>query len=152
MFVCVSFIGHMIVFYLKQKTACELRISDWSSDMCSSDLDGTPLDLSVEDTFTRVATALAEAEAPDARAHWTARFKAAMSGHRFLPAGRIFAGAGTGRDVTLFNCFVMGTIPDTMACIFENLKEPALTLPQDGGTGHAFQPLPPNDPPVKGDG
>ena len=38
--------------------------------------------------------------------------------HKFLPAGRILAGAGTERSVTLFNCFVMGTIPDSMDGIF----------------------------------
>jgi len=114
--------------------------------------DGTPLDLTVEDTFTRVASALAEAEAPDARQQWTERFKAAMSGHRFLPAGRILAGAGTGRDVTLFNCFVMGTIPDTMVGIFENLKEAALTMQQGGGIGYDFSTLRPKGARVEGVG
>ncbi|MGB3811174.1 MAG: adenosylcobalamin-dependent ribonucleoside-diphosphate reductase [Parvibaculum sp.] len=114
--------------------------------------DGTPLDKTVEDTFARVATALAQAEAPEVRAEWTTRFERAMSGHRFLPAGRILAGAGTGRDVTLFNCFVMGTIPDTMAGIFENLKEAALTMQQGGGIGYDFSTLRPKGAPVKGVG
>ena len=43
------------------------------------------------------------------------RFHEALPGFKFLPAGRVIAGAGTGRSVTLFNCFVMGTIPDDMA-------------------------------------
>ena len=114
--------------------------------------DGTPLDLTVEDTFTRVASALAEAEAPDDRLQWTERFKAAMVGHRFLPAGRILAGAGTGRDVTLFNCFVMGTIPDTMAGIFDGLKEAALTMQQGGGIGYDFSTLRPKGARVEGVG
>ena len=114
--------------------------------------DGTPLDLTVEDTFTRVASALAEAEAPEVRNQWTARFKTAMSGHRFLPAGRILAGAGTGRDVTLFNCFVMGTIPDTMAGIFDSLKEAALTMQQGGGIGYDFSTLRPKGARVEGVG
>lgn len=114
--------------------------------------DGTPLDKTVEDTFARVASALAQAEAPEVRAEWTKRFERAMSGHRFLPAGRILAGAGTGRDVTLFNCFVMGTIPDTMTGIFENLKEAALTMQQGGGIGYDFSTLRPRGAPVKGVG
>jgi len=114
--------------------------------------DGTPLDLTVEDTFTRVASALAEAEAPGTHLQWTERFKAAMSGHRFLPAGRILAGAGTGRDVTLFNCFVMGTIPDTMAGIFDSLKEAALTMQQGGGIGYDFSTLRPKGARVEGVG
>jgi ribonucleoside-diphosphate reductase alpha chain len=114
--------------------------------------DGTPLDLTVADTWTRVAKALAEAEAPEARAHWEARFREAMEGYRFLPAGRIIAGAGTGRDVTLFNCFVMGEIPDTMEGIFESLKEAALTMQQGGGIGYDFSTLRPKGAPVKGVG
>ncbi len=114
--------------------------------------DGTPVDLTVADTFARVANAVAEAEAPEARAAWAKRFEAAMSGHRFLPAGRILAGAGTGRDVTLFNCFVMGAIPDTMAGIFENLKEAALTMQQGGGIGYNFSTLRPKGAPVMGVG
>ncbi|MCE9648570.1 MAG: adenosylcobalamin-dependent ribonucleoside-diphosphate reductase [Parvibaculum sp.] len=114
--------------------------------------DGTPVDLTMADTFARVANAIAEAEAPDARAAWAARFEAAMTGHRFLPAGRILAGAGTGRDVTLFNCFVMGAIPDTMAGIFENLKEAALTMQQGGGIGYDFSTLRPKGARVVGVG
>ena len=52
---------------------------------------------------------------------WAERFYEAMADFKFLPAGRILAGAGTKRNVTLFNCFVMGTIPDDMRGIFEHL-------------------------------
>ncbi|MEX0838162.1 MAG: adenosylcobalamin-dependent ribonucleoside-diphosphate reductase [Parvibaculum sp.] len=114
--------------------------------------DGTPVDLTVADTWARVAAALAEVEAPDTREAWAARFREAMAGFRFLPAGRILAGAGTGRDVTLFNCFVMGEIPDTMAGIFENLKEAALTMQQGGGIGYDFSTLRPKGAPVLGVG
>ena len=114
--------------------------------------DGTPVDMTVADTWSRVAKALAEAEAPGARAHWAARFREAMEGYRFLPAGRILAGAGTGREVTLFNCFVMGEVPDTMEGIFENLKEAALTMQQGGGIGYDFSTLRPKGAPVKGVG
>ncbi|HEX9523258.1 MAG TPA: adenosylcobalamin-dependent ribonucleoside-diphosphate reductase, partial [Reyranella sp.] len=67
-------------------------------------------------------------------------------------AGRVIAGAGTGRSVTLFNCFVMGTIPDDMSGIFENLREAALTMQQGGGIGHDFSTLRPQGAPVKGVG
>jgi ribonucleoside-diphosphate reductase alpha chain len=75
-----------------------------------------------------------------------------LEGFRFLPAGRILAGAGTGRTVTLFNCFVMGRIDDSMVGIFEGLKEAALTLQQGGGIGHDFSTLRPKGAPVKGVG
>jgi ribonucleoside-diphosphate reductase alpha chain len=110
--------------------------------------DGTAIDGTVEDTWRRIARALAEVEAEPGV--WEDRFYAALEGFRFLPAGRITAGAGTGRSVTLFNCFVMGTIPDTMAGIFDGLKEAALTMQQGGGIGYDFSTIRPRGAEVKG--
>ncbi len=110
--------------------------------------DGTPLDATVEDSWRRVARALAAAEADPAA--WEPRFYAALEDFRFLPAGRILAGAGTGRDVTLFNCFVMGTIPDSLQGIFQSLKEGAVTMQQGGGIGYDFSTIRPRGAPVRG--
>jgi ribonucleoside-diphosphate reductase alpha chain len=81
---------------------------------------------------------------------WEERFYAALEGFKFLPAGRITAGAGTGRAVTLFNCFVMGTIPDSLAGIFQMLKEAALTMQQGGGIGYDFSTIRPKGAAVHG--
>ena len=67
-----------------------------------------------------------------------------------MPAGRITAGAGTARKVTLFNCFVMGTIPDSMGGIFDMLKEAALTMQQGGGIGYDFSTIRPKGALVTG--
>lgn len=112
--------------------------------------DGAPVDRTIEETWARVAKALAAPEKDPAQ-HEEAFFDA-LSDFRFLPAGRIIAGAGTGRDVTLFNCFVMGTIPDDMGGIFQGLKEAALTMQQGGGIGYDFSTLRPRGAPVKGVG
>ena len=112
--------------------------------------DKTPIDKTVEDTWRRVATSLASAEKDPET--WAQRFYGALSGFKFLPGGRITAGAGTGRDVTLFNCFVMGTIPDSMDGIFDGLKEAALTMQQGGGIGYDFSTLRPKGALVKGVG
>ncbi len=110
--------------------------------------DGTPVDRTVEDTWRRIARALAAEEAePDV---WEDRFYGALEDFRFLPAGRIVAGAGTDRSVTLFNCFVMGTIPDSMAGIFEMLKEAAVTMQQGGGIGYDFSTIRPKGAEVRG--
>ena len=109
-------------------------------------------DLSVEDSWRRVANALAEVEAPEQREMWAGRFYEALSGFQFLPAGRILAGAGAGRSVTLFNCFVMGTIPDEMGGIFEMLKEAAVTMQHGGGIGYDFSTIRPKGAPVAGVG
>jgi ribonucleoside-diphosphate reductase alpha chain len=107
-------------------------------------------DADLDATWWRVARALAAPERdPES---WAGRFHEALAGFKFLPAGRVIAGAGTGRSVTLFNCFVMGTIPDDMSGIFENLREAALTMQQGGGIGHDFSTLRPQGAPVMGVG
>lgn len=103
---------------------------------------GGPAEPSIEATWDRVAHALADAEPRD-RAGWERRFRAILDDFRFLPGGRILAGAGTGRRVTLFNCFVMGTLDDSLDGIFAALREAALTLQQGGGVGIDFSPLRP---------
>ncbi|MGL4321388.1 MAG: adenosylcobalamin-dependent ribonucleoside-diphosphate reductase [Paracoccaceae bacterium] len=120
----------------------------WDMKYRLKDASGVPLDGTVEDTWRRIARALAEVEAEPAV--WEARFYAALEGFRFLPAGRITAGAGTGRSVTLFNCFVMGTIPDSMGGIFDGLKEAALTMQQGGGIGYDFSTIRPKGAAVHG--
>ncbi len=113
-------------------------------------LGGGPLDGTIEDTWRRVATELSRLEVePEV---WSKRFYDALADFKVLPAGRIFAGAGSGRRVTLFNCFVMGDIPDDMAGIFEHLKQAALTMQQGGGIGYDFSSLRPKGAPVKGVG
>ena len=110
--------------------------------------DGAALDGTVEDTWRRIARALAAVEQDPGP--WEDRFYTALEDFRYLPAGRITAGAGTGRAVTLFNCFVMGTIPDSMGGIFDALKEAALTMQQGGGIGYDFSTIRPRGAPVAG--
>lgn len=109
-------------------------------------------DVDVTRTWWRVAEALASAEKPDDRVVWAGRFYDALSDFKFIPAGRVIGGAGTGRSVTLFNCFVMGTIHDSMDGIFSALRESALTMQQGGGIGNDFSTLRPKGAPVKGVG
>lgn len=120
----------------------------WDMKYRLKDAESKPIDLSIEDSWRRVARDLASVEKNPA--HWEERFFAALEDFKFLPAGRILAGAGTGRSVTLFNCFVMGTIPDSMAGIFEMLKEAALTMQQGGGIGYDFSTIRPRGAVVKG--
>ncbi len=113
---------------------------------------GGSADQSIEDTWARVARAAASAEPEQSRKVWERRFLDAMAGFAFIPAGRILAGAGTGRGVTLFNCFVMGRIADDMGSIFAHVREAALTLQQGGGIGHDFSTLRPKGAHVRGVG
>jgi ribonucleoside-diphosphate reductase alpha chain len=93
-------------------------------------------------SWQRVARAIAAAENQDT-ALWAERFCSLLEGFRFLPGGRILAGAGSGHRVTLFNCFVMGEIADDLEHIFDALKEGALTMQHGGGVGYDFSTLRP---------
>jgi ribonucleoside-diphosphate reductase alpha chain len=120
----------------------------WDMKYRLKEADGTPIDATVEDSWHRIAGALAAVE--DEPAKWEPRFYAALEDFKYLPAGRITAGAGTDRSVTLFNCFVMGTIPDSMGGIFDGLREAALTMQQGGGIGYDFSTIRPRGAAVKG--
>lgn len=96
----------------------------------------------VQATWQRVANALAAPEGA-ASGQWAQRFLSILQDFRFLPGGRVLAGAGTGHDVTLFNCFVMGVIEDSLDGIFDALKQGALTMQQGGGAGYDFSTLRP---------
>ena len=120
----------------------------WDMKYRFKEADGTPIDATVEDSWRRIARALAQVEKEPAV--WEERFYAALEDFKYLPAGRITAGAGTARSVTLFNCFVMGTVPDSMSGIFDMLKEAALTMQQGGGIGYDFSTIRPKGADVLG--
>jgi ribonucleoside-diphosphate reductase alpha chain len=96
----------------------------------------------IGDSWRRVAHAVVQAEGEESGV-WEERFLALLADFRFLPGGRILAGAGSGHRDTLFNCFVMGSITDDIAHIFDALKEGALTMQMGGGVGYDFSTLRP---------
>ena len=119
----------------------------WQDKYQFKEPDGTPIDTNVTDTWRRIAKALSVNE-PE----YENEFYEALEDFKFLPAGRITAGAGTARDVTLFNCFVNGTIPDDMRGIFDSVTEAALTMQMGGGIGYNFSTIRPKGAPVVGVG
>lgn len=120
----------------------------WDMKYRFKSADGEPIDVTVEDSWRRIARDLARVEQDPE--FWEQRFFEALEDFKYLPAGRITAGAGTAREVTLFNCFVMGTVPDSMSGIFDMLKEAALTMQQGGGIGYDFSTIRPRGAEVKG--
>ena len=120
----------------------------WDMKYRYKDAGQIPLDKTVSDSWSRVAKSLASVEKSPER--WEKIFYSTLEDFKFLPAGRILAGAGTGRSVTLFNCFVMGTVPDSIPGIFDMLKEAAITMQQGGGIGYDFSTIRPSGSDVKG--
>ncbi|PND38029.1 ribonucleoside-diphosphate reductase, adenosylcobalamin-dependent [Paucibacter aquatile] len=96
----------------------------------------------------RVARALAQAEAPEARAEWEAKFLDAQR-RGFVPAGRINSAAGTELSATLINCFVqpvgdsIASLDDGHPGIYTALTEAAETMRRGGGVGYDFSRIRP---------
>ncbi len=116
-------------------------ISNYIWDTRYRSIDPGAPEHSIADTWRRVAHAAAILEADAAT--WRRAFESLLADYQFLPGGRILAGAGTLRAVTLANCFVMGRIEDSITGIFETLKEAAVTMQQGGGVGFDFSTLRP---------
>ncbi len=113
----------------------------WETKYRQAGVAPSSIESSIYDTWRRVAQALATLESEPQL--WTEQFYSLFEGFKFIPGGRILAGAGVSQHVTLFNCFVMGTIPDDMGGIFDALKQGALTMQQGGGVGYDFSTLRP---------
>ena len=114
--------------------------------------DGTPVDGTIEETYARVARALAEVEAPDVREHWYGEFLKALK-RGAIPAGRILSNAGAGSlkpATSTINCTVSGTIGDSMDDILGKLHEAGMTLKGGSGIGYEFSTLRPKGAWVSG--
>ncbi|MDF3983940.1 adenosylcobalamin-dependent ribonucleoside-diphosphate reductase [Luteibacter sp. PPL201] len=116
---------------------------------------GAPVDGSVDETYQRVARALAEVEATDElRQHWHERFLWALR-RGAIPAGRITSNAGALEHkpaTSTINCTVSGTIHDSMDDILEKVHEAGLTLKAGCGIGYEFSTLRPRGAYVSGAG
>ncbi len=117
--------------------------------------DGVPVDQSIDDTYQRVARALAEVElTPDEQEHWYEQFLWALR-HGAIPAGRITSNAGAHEHkpaTSTINCTVSGTIQDSMDNILERVHEAGLTLKAGCGIGYEFSTLRPKGAYVSGAG
>ncbi|MEK9178401.1 MAG: adenosylcobalamin-dependent ribonucleoside-diphosphate reductase [Patescibacteria group bacterium] len=113
------------------------------------DKKGSPLEKTPEEMWRRVASGIAQKEKPRLRKTWERKFYDVMSGFKFLPGGRILAGAGTGYDVTYFNCFVIPSPKDSRDGILENLKIMIEIMARGGGVGINLSSLRPKGSRVK---
>lgn len=112
--------------------------------------DGQIIDHEVDETWARVADAITENESPTSRNTINSGLLSAFRQFKLLPAGRIIAGAGTERSVTLSNTFVMRTLPDSLDGILDTVKEAAQTMKMGGGLGFDFSTLRPKGDIVRG--
>lgn len=114
------------------------------------DKEGNALEQTPEEMWARVAKGIAGVEKTAAdKKKWEKKFYDVMDGFKFLPGGRILAGAGTGFDVTYFNCFVIPNPPDSRGGIMENLTQMIEIMAHGGGVGLNLSSLRPRGARVK---
>jgi ribonucleoside-diphosphate reductase alpha chain len=111
--------------------------------------DGTVVEQAPEDMWRRVARGVAQVEAPEKRAHWEEAFYGALEGFKFVPGGRILSGAGTGHDVTYYNCFVIPSPEDSREGIIKNLGIMVDLMARGGGVGVNLSSLRPRGSYIK---
>ncbi|MFP4510134.1 MAG: adenosylcobalamin-dependent ribonucleoside-diphosphate reductase [Spirochaetaceae bacterium] len=132
----------------------DASVDIWDKKYRLKTKEGKPLDATVDDTYKRVARALAEVEHEDVREHWYDRFLWALR-HGATPAGRIMSNAGAWEykpATSTINCTVSGTIGDSMNDILAKVHEAGLTLKAGCGIGYDFSTLRPRGAYVSGAG
>ncbi len=128
----------------------ELRARVFFEKYALQDLDGTPLELTPEEMWERIAKVLSELEeTEEKRREWYEKFRWLLWNFRFIPGGRIMHAVGNPRKVTPFNCFVLPIKDDSLEAIFECAKEMARTYSQGGGVGIDISVLRPAGSPVR---
>lgn len=131
------------------ETAYDLVTDIWHRKYRYTGCGAQPADQNIAGTMKRVAQACAAKESK--KAHYAKKFESILATMEFLPGGRIIANAGTSRDeVTMFNCYVMNKIKDSIEGIFDTVKESAMTQKQGGGVGFDFSTIRPKGSHIRG--
>ncbi len=133
----------------------EASIDIWDKKYRLKEKEGTPVDQQLDDTYRRVARALADVESTEAlKEHWHEHFLWALR-HGAIPAGRIISNAGAQAykpATSTINCTVSGTIEDSMEGILGKVHEAGMTLKAGCGIGYDFSTLRPRGAYVSGAG
>ena len=132
----------------------EASFDIWDKKYRLTSKDGSPIDKSMDDTYKRVARALADVESEPSREQWYESFLWALR-HGAIPAGRVTSNAGALEHkpaTSTINCTVSGTIRDSMDDILQKVHEAGLTLKAGCGIGYEFSTLRPRGAYVSGAG
>jgi ribonucleotide reductase alpha subunit len=113
----------------------DFQMKVWQDRYCLKDANGEPVEKHPNDTYRRVAKAIAEQEEEPKREHWQSEFYRLMSEGLFMPGGRVLSGAGSGHEVTYYNCYVAPSPVDSRSGIFDNLRLMADIMARGGGVG-----------------
>ena len=141
-------LGYIVSIDHATKTAEVLIEEDYRSAIDDSDELGSgivkrslnviekPLEVFYEQIAKRNATGLSSVEkTEEKRAEWFQKFYEQLVSLKFIPAGRVLYGAGTGTDVTYFNCYVMPFVADSREGISDHRKQVMEIMSRGGGVG-----------------
>src|SRR3979409_1272564 len=132
----------------------EASFDIWDKKYRLTAKDGSPIDNTMDDTYKRVARALADVESDECREKWYESFLWALR-HGAIPAGRVTSNAGAEYHkpaTSTINCTVSGTISDSMHDILDKVHEAGLTLKAGCGIGYEFSTRRPRGASVSGAG
>ena len=132
----------------------EASVDIWDKKYRLKDYDAKPVDVTIDDTFKRVAKALSEVEEMDKQDQCYEEFLWALRSGA-IPAGRIMSNAGSMEykpATSTINCTVSGSIKDSMSGILDKVTEAGLTLKAGCGIGYEFSTLRPKGAYVTGAG
>ncbi len=110
---------------------------------------GEPLEKTPEEMWKRIAKAVAQVEKKEKKKKLEKEFYWAMKDFKYVPGGRILAGAGSGFSVTFYNCFVIPSPKDSRGGILETLKQMVEIMARGGGVGINLSSLRPRGARVK---
>lgn len=128
-----------------------VKLRDGSVEVRSIEHVDKPLETKPEQMMDRIATGIAKVETTEAkRAEWEAKFRWLLDGWKFVPAGRILAGAGTPQALTYYNCYVIPSPKDSRDGIIDTLKQMNEIFSRGGGVGINLSSLRPRYAYVKG--
>ena len=134
-----------------QEKTVNVRLRDGSIEVRAIDHVDKPLELIPENMFDRVAKHIASVEKTDElKAVWEKKFRESLDDFKYVPAGRIYTGSGTGQNLTFYNCYVIPSPKDTRHGIFDTLSQMAEIMSRGGGVGINVSTLRPRYAYVKG--
>src|ERR1041385_3909524 len=129
----------------------DVRLRDGTLEQRALEHVDKPLETVPEQMFERIAKHIASVEkTPEKQIEWQGKFRELMDDWKYVPAGRIFTGAGTGQHLTFYNCYVIPCPQDSRGGIFDTLRQMAEIMSRGGGVGINVSTLRPRYAYVKG--
>lgn len=133
------------------KKEVQVKLRDGSVESHKIENVDKPVETVPEQMFDRIAKHISSVEATSEKQHeWEEKFRGVMEDWKYVPAGRIYTGSGTGQNLTFYNCYVIPSPKDSRGGIIDTLQQMAEIMSRGGGVGINVSSLRPRYAYVKG--